>query len=113
MSKDSFEKAFGKAPESGYEFKHIEIEIVDNATFKGFDIGWSASGIGFGHVWFGWGLDVEALKEYPNQKGFYTDSEYMSDEFIQALMKEVAPKLAEIIIKHDNSNRRKDDVSST
>lgn len=52
---DIFEKAFGKAPETGYEFTDIEVEVVDNDCFKGFDIGWCAKGVGFGHVWLGWG----------------------------------------------------------
>lgn len=100
---DIFEKAFGKAPEKGYKFGTVQVDLIDNNCFKGFDISWSAYGYGFGHVWIGWGLDMERLKDYPNQQGFYTDSECMSKEFLEALMKEAAPKIAKIIIDFDRS----------
>ena len=103
---DPLEKAFGKAPETGYDFKYVDIELVDSGWMKGFLIKWGAAGVGFGQVFVGWGIDMEYLKEYPKQQGFHSDTEYMSDEFIQALMKEAAPKLAEIIINGDKDNVR-------
>ena len=102
---DIFERAFGKAPESGYIFRHVEVEVVDNDCFKGLMLKWSAQGIGFGEVWLGWGLDMVHLKEHPNQQGFHTDTEHMSEEFMEALLKEAAPKIAKVYIEHDRSPR--------
>ena len=99
--KDPFEEMFGKKPKKGYKFTHVDVTVTDNDCFKGFDIEWFASGIGFGHVWYGWGLDMNRLKYYPQQQGFYADTEHMSEEFVQALLKVAAPKIAELIVKHD------------
>jgi len=96
-----FEKAFGKAPDKGYEFKEVQVEVIDTDAFKGFDISWCASGIGFGHVSIAWGMGERVLKDSPRQYGFHCSTEYMSKEFVQALMKEAAPKIAGIIVKHD------------
>lgn len=98
---DPFESIFGKAPDSGYKFLAVEVELIDNPCFKGFDIAWSAQGIGFGHVTFAWGLDLEYLKDFPKQHGFHTDTECMSQEFVQALLIEAAPKMAALLCKHD------------
>ena len=100
---DVFEKIFGKAPKTGYDFKSVDVEVIDSSWMKGFSIKWLAAGIGFGEVFVGWGVDTEYLKDFPRQQGFHADTELMSDEFVQALMKEAAPKIAELIIKHDNS----------
>jgi len=99
---DIFEKLFGKAPEEGYEFTSVEVNIIDNDRFKGFAISWCAKGIGFGEVTLTWGLDEE-LKEY-NQYGFHSDTELMSREFVDALMVAAAPKLAKIIVHNDRSD---------
>lgn len=107
VKKDPFEKAFGKAPKKGYKFSSVEVSVIDNDSFKGFDIAWSAVGIGFGHVVMAWGLDMKLLKDSPDQQGFYTGTEYMSDAFVQALMKKAAPLFADIIIKHDKDSNRK------
>lgn len=101
--KNLWEKVFGKEPEKGYKFHGTKVEVVDSDIFKGFVIHWSAAGIGFGQVFVGWGLNVKKLKSYPKQQGFHTDTECMSQEFVEALMKEVAPELAKIITEKDNS----------
>lgn len=100
-SEDIFEKVFGKKPKKGYKFTHVEVSLTDNDCFKGFCIAWSAKGIGFGEVFFGWGLDMERLKDFPHQQGFYLSTEHMGAEFIQALIKKAAPKIAELILKHE------------
>lgn len=103
---DPFENIFGKKPKKGYKFVSVEVDIVDNSRFKGFDISWTAQGVGFGHVFLGWGIDLIALKDYPDQQGFYSDTEFMDDEFVKSLMKEAAPKIAKIIINADKCNKR-------
>jgi hypothetical protein len=103
MSEDIFEKLFGKAPEEGYEFKDTKVELVDNERFKGFVIKWLASGIGFGEVWVGWDLKGCEL----SKKGFYSDTEFMSEEFINALITHVSPEIAKIIIKSDRSDEQR------
>jgi len=98
--KDIFEKLFGKAPETGYEFTSVEVALTDNSVFKGFNIDWSAKGVGFGGMWFGWGVDKESLKDFPAQQGFHLSSECMSDEFVEALLKEAMPQMVQILLKH-------------
>ena len=98
-TKDIFEKAFGKKPKKGYKFTYVEVTLTDSSVFKGFDIAWSAKGIGFGHVWFGWGIDKEYLKDFPKQQGFYLDTECMSDEFVKALMKKAMPQITDLLLK--------------
>jgi len=97
---DVWEKAFGKAPRKGYIIKNTEVELVDNDTFKGFIVNWVAQGIGFGQLFFGWGLDVERLKDYPKQRGFHCSTECMSDEFVEAVIKKAQPQILEIMCKH-------------
>jgi hypothetical protein len=99
-SEDVFEKMFGKAPETGYRFTAVEVTLTDNDTFKGFNIDWTAAGIGFGGMWFGWGLDKEHLKNFPKQQGFHLSTECMKDEFVEALLKEAMPQIVQILIKH-------------
>lgn len=99
--KNPFENMFGKRPKKGYRFRYVEVEVIDNENFKGFDIGWSASGIGFGHVSVVWGISDHIKNDWPKQYGFHVDTEGMSDKFIQALMKKAAPKIAELIIQTD------------
>lgn len=103
-----FEKAFGKAPEKGYDFKNIAIEVIDNEHFKGLDFGWLASGIGFGHVIISWGISDRIKLEFPAQFGFHCDTECMSREFIEALLIAAAPKLAELIVAQDLTNKNKE-----
>lgn len=98
---DIFEKAFGKAPKKGFKFVRVEVTLTDNEVFKGFNIAWTAKGIGFGEMWFGWGLDVERLKEYPQQRGFHLSTECMGPDFVKALMKEAMPQIVEIMLKHE------------
>jgi hypothetical protein len=93
---DVIEKAFGKSPEKGYKFKYVDVEIC-NTWFKGFIIRWGAYGIGFGEFTFGFGTKPE----YKEQYGFYTDSELMSEEFAQALMKEALPQMVKKIMEYD------------
>lgn len=105
MSKEEtpiIEKLFGKAPKKGYKFTHVDVTLTDNDVFKGFHIQWGAKGVGFGEVFFGWGIDKEVLKDFPKQQGFYLDTECMSDEFIQALMKKALPKMTALILKARN-----------
>lgn len=109
--KDIFENIFGKTPKKGYHFSSVNVTLIDNDYFKGFVISWSAIGIGFGEVTLTWGLDKERLKEFPNQQGFHTDTECMSNDFVEALMKKAAPKFAELIIKHDITFGRSEHVS--
>lgn len=94
------EKAFGKPPKKGYKFLATETILVDNDTFKGFVVKWSAQGIGFGECFFGWGLECERLKEFPKQQGFHLDTECMSDEFVDALLKEAYPQILELMLRH-------------
>ncbi len=103
LEKANWEKAFGKRPETGYEFPEIHVHLVDSEDFKGFSIAWLASGIGFGQYFFGWGMDTERLKAFPKQRGFYSDSECMGDEFVEALMSAAAPQLARLLIPRDIS----------
>lgn len=103
MATDIFEKIFGERPKKGYKLRSIDITVVDTDAFKGFNIVWMAQGIGFGEVFVGWGLNHPNLKDFPEQQGFHADTEFMSEKFVQALMKEAAPKIAEIIIKNDNT----------
>lgn len=101
MSKDGediFEKAFGKAPDEGYIFRSTEVELVDNTRFKGFILRWSAQGIGFGEVFYGFGLG-EDLKQY-NQHGFHCSTECMSAEFVAALLDECGPQMVDLLMKH-------------
>lgn len=98
--KDVFEGLFGKRPKKGFKFTHVEVEIIDNKDFKGFDIGWSAQGIGFGHVAISWGVGNYVKRNWPQQYGFYVNTENMSDEFIHALMKKALPKITELMLKH-------------
>lgn len=104
--KSIFEKAFGKAPKNGYDFRNISIEVIDNEVFKGLDFGWLASGIGFGHVSIAWGVGERLKLEFPKQFGFHCDTECMSKEFIEALLIAAAPTLAELIIAHDLPNKK-------
>lgn len=95
---DLFEKAFGPAPKEGvYNFKSIDVEVVDNKHFKGFVIHWLCEGVGFGEYFFGWGLNPE----YVSQLGFHSSSEYMAKEFIEQLMKAALPEITDLVIKAD------------
>lgn len=96
--KTTVQKLFGTAPKKGYKFSSVEVKLTDNNTFKGFLIQWSAVGIGFGELWWGWGIDLEKLKEYPHQQGFHLSTESMSDEFVTALMKKALPKITKILL---------------
>jgi hypothetical protein len=98
----AIEKAFGSKPKKGYKFTAIEVTSYDTVDFKGLDIGWAASGIGFGHVTISWGVSDRIRKEWPKQYGFHCDTECMSQEFVEALIRAAAPKIAELITKNDS-----------
>lgn len=99
--KDIWEKVFGKEPKNGFKFVSVAVSLTDNEVFKGFNIQWTAKGIGFGEMWFGWGLDCKELVEYPKQRGFHISTECMGPEFVKALMKEALPQIVEIMLKHE------------
>ena len=96
MSEDIFEDLFGKKPKEGYEFTHSEVKLLDSDRFKGFLISWGAKGVGFGELFYGWGVDAD-LKKY-NQYGFHSDTENMNAEFVGALLDEVGPQMINLIM---------------
>lgn len=97
-NRSPIERIFGRAPKVGYKFEGVKVELVDNDMFKGFYISWSASGVGFGTMFFGWG-DKEKLKGYPHQQGFHASTECMGEEFVEALMREALPEINKLILK--------------
>jgi len=75
---DLFERAFGKEPKVGYDFKSVEI----GCYWRAIVIRWSATGIGFGEI----ALVIE-------DKKIKIDTECMSKEFCDALIAEAVKKI--------------------
>lgn len=93
---DIFEDLFGKAPEKGYEFTSVDVNVFDyeitpeqhDGDFvghhKGLVVSWAATGIGFGEIT----LNIKEDK-------IEIDSECMSKEFVKALLEFALPKIWE------------------
>ena len=94
----TWKKVFGEEPETGYNFKRVSVDLMDLEKSRGFRIRWAASGIGFGELAIIWS----------SEQGFYTDTEYMGEEFVSALIKEATPQIVKIIIDNDYSKRGSD-----
>lgn len=95
------EKAFGVRPKTGYEFRDIDVKVMDSPEFKGLNIAWSATGMGFGNVTIAWGMGEKIKNEWPKQYGFHCSTECMSEEFVKALVIAAAPKIATLIMSSE------------
>lgn len=81
MTEDIFEKAFGKAPLRGYEFKYLDFQLGWQAIV----LSWGCSGVGFGELAF----------IFDRNQGLTIDDECMGKEFVLVSIEEVIKRINE------------------
>lgn len=80
MSKDNFEKIFGKEPESGYDFTYTQI----TCGWQSVVIKWGARGVGFGQL----GIIISE-----KDGSIFADTECMNKEFCDAVVEKACENL--------------------